>query len=99
MGTTAGAVHAMFPECTATKPDLGSSIDWLSREEASEVCMGSLCSNLQLALQVGDPALHEVHIVQEHPATLLGILVQDGLCRAFLTLHHTARQSAFANTA
>ena len=49
--------------CSAASSDLRGSIDWLSREEASEVCMGSFCSNLQLALQVGDPALHEVHIV------------------------------------
>ena len=66
---------------------LRSSIDGLSREEASEVSMGSLCSNFQLALQVGDPALHEMYIVQEHPAALLGVLVQNGLCWPFLSLH------------
>ena len=68
---------------------LRRSIDGLSREEASEVCVSSLSSNLQLALQVGDPALHEMHIVQEHPAALLGVLVQDCLCRPFLTLRVT----------
>lgn len=68
---------------------LRRSVDGLSREEASEVCVSSLSSNLQLALQVGDPALHEMHIVQEHPAALLGVLVQDCLCWPFLTLHAT----------
>ncbi len=69
---------------------LRSSIDGLSREEASEVWVSSLSCNLQLALQVGDPALHEVHIVQEHPPTLLGVLVQNGLSWNFLTLHNDA---------
>jgi len=67
---------------------LWSSIDGLSREEASEVWMSSLSRNLQLALQVGDPALHEVHVVQEDPATFLGVLVQNGLSWPFLTLHN-----------
>ena len=62
---------------------LRRSIDGLSRKEASEVRVGSLSSNLQLALQVGDPALHE------HPAPLLGVLVQYGLCWPLLTLQST----------
>lgn len=67
---------------------LWSSVDGLSREEASEVGVSSLCCDLQLALQVGDPALHEVHIVQEHPATFLGVLVQNGFSWSFLTLRN-----------
>mmetsp|Transcript_4404 Transcript_4404/g.9508 ORF Transcript_4404/g.9508 Transcript_4404/m.9508 type:complete len:303 (+) Transcript_4404:1934-2842(+) len=65
-----------------------STVDGLSTEEAAEVCMRCLSSNLQLALQGGDPALHEVHVVQEHPATLLGVLVQGGLSGGLLALSH-----------
>jgi hypothetical protein len=32
--------------------------------------VGRLRSNLQLALQPGNPALHQVQVVQEHPAAL-----------------------------
>lgn len=51
-------------------------VDGLSAEEAAEAGMCSLCSNFKLALQSRYPALHEVHVVQEHPATLLDVPVQ-----------------------
>ena len=82
----------LLETCQKRDWHLRRSIDGLSREEASEVRVCSLSSNLQLALQVGDPALHEMHIVQEHPASFLGVLVQYGLCWALLTLH-TIRHS------
>mmetsp|Transcript_32484 Transcript_32484/g.77089 ORF Transcript_32484/g.77089 Transcript_32484/m.77089 type:complete len:311 (+) Transcript_32484:1882-2814(+) len=50
--------------------------------------MRSLLRNLQLPLQVRDPALHEVHIVQEDPSALLRVLVQDCLGRRLLSLAH-----------
>ena len=50
--------------------------------------MGCLCSNLQLALQLWDPALHQMDIIEENPSTILDIFIKDSLCRLLLTLAH-----------
>jgi hypothetical protein len=50
-----------------------SSIDGLSTEEAAEVRVCRLCCDLQLVLQARDPALHEMHVIQKHPATLADV--------------------------
>eukprot|EP00955_Chlamydomonas_euryale_P017517 187204-Chlamydomonas_euryale.AAC.1 len=70
--------------------DLGKrrAVDGLSREEAAEVGVRRLGRDLQLALQPRHPALHEVHIVEEHPAALLGVTVEHGLGGALLALAH-----------
>jgi hypothetical protein len=65
---------------------LWGAVDGLCGEEAAEVGVRVLCSCLQLPLQSGDPALHQVHIVQEHPAPLLHVFVQHSLRRRLLAL-------------
>ena len=50
--------------------------------------MRRLRRNLELALQRGDPTLHEVHVVEEHPTSILGVLVQNSLRHGLLTLTH-----------
>ena len=65
-----------------------SSIDGLCREEAPEVLVCMLCSNLELALEPRHPALHEMYIVEEDPATFLDVLVQACFSRLLLSLTH-----------
>mmetsp|Transcript_5033 Transcript_5033/g.13421 ORF Transcript_5033/g.13421 Transcript_5033/m.13421 type:complete len:561 (+) Transcript_5033:232-1914(+) len=66
----------------------GRAVDGLRAEEAAEIPVRRLCGNLQLALEMWDPTLHEVDVVQEDPTTLLGVLVQHSLGDGLLTLSH-----------
>mmetsp|Transcript_46012 Transcript_46012/g.147008 ORF Transcript_46012/g.147008 Transcript_46012/m.147008 type:complete len:392 (+) Transcript_46012:521-1696(+) len=74
----------------ALRNDLGErrAVDGLRAEEAPEVFVRRLGGDLELALELRDPALHEVHVVQEHPAALLGVRVQHALRRLLLPLPH-----------
>ena len=50
--------------------------------------MGILGDYLQKPFELGYPRRHQVHVLKQHPATLLGKFLDDGLGGRFLTLPH-----------
>ncbi len=67
---------------------LGSSIDRLSREEAAELRVGGLSSNLQLALErAGIQPCMRCTLSRNTQPPSFGVFVQHRLRRPLLTLH------------
>ena len=60
----------------------------LGGHEAAEVFVPDLGSDLELALKHRQPALHEVHVLQESPATLAREAVEHVLAVLLLALAH-----------
>ena len=61
---------------------------WLGGHEAAEVLVPNVGGDLELALQHRQPALHEVHVLQESPATLAREAVEHVLAVLLLALAH-----------
>ena len=60
----------------------------LSSQEHAKIVMSRLSLNLQRTLELGQPRLHQVDVVEKHPASCLAKVLKQLLCDWLLTLAH-----------